>query len=305
MHSRIPFVRTQVIVATFAFALCLLGQQANAWTGEEPQSDGFGTLSIMSYNIRYLNTRDGEDVWPNRREAVVKSLKSADVVGLQEVVAKQLEYIKKSMPEYVWYGVGRDDGKNGGEMTAIGWNASKVEVGNKGTFWLSPTPNKVASKAWDAALPRIASWVDVTLKSNGRQALVVNTHFDHRGAVARFESAKLLRKWVSEHRGKRAAVLMGDFNAEHGTEPIDAIVTGGKKASLLRDAREISAKSDTGPNSTWNGFREIIPGRRIDHIFVAGTVEILEFLTLDPRTGSDRFASDHLPVRASVVIGSD
>jgi endonuclease/exonuclease/phosphatase family metal-dependent hydrolase len=65
----------------------------------------------------------------------------------------------------------------------------------------------------------------------------------------------------------------------------------------LRDARGLSPEADPGPDSTWNGFREIVPGQRIDHILVLGDgLSIENYQTLDPRTSEGRFASDHLPL---------
>jgi endonuclease/exonuclease/phosphatase family metal-dependent hydrolase len=74
-------------------------------------------------------------------------------------------------------------------------------------------------------------------------------------------------------------------------------VTGGD----LRDAFAVSRCPHRGPTSTWNGFREIEPGRRIDFIFVRGpVVQAHEIL---PGTFDGRFASDHLPVIAEVFVG--
>ena len=63
-----------------------------------------------------------------------------------------------------------------------------------GQFWLSENPDEKFSKSWDSSLPRVATWVRLKdKKSDGREVLFANTHFDHRGVEARRRSAALLR----------------------------------------------------------------------------------------------------------------
>ncbi|MCA9129506.1 MAG: endonuclease/exonuclease/phosphatase family protein [Planctomycetales bacterium] len=263
-------------------------------------------LKVLSYNIRYLNKNDGQDSWENRKLAVVETIQTADVIGLQEVVDQQLDFIKRNTPDYQWYGVGRDDGKLAGEMTAIGWKTGRIQVLDKGTFWLSEASDKVGSKSWDAALPRIASWIRLRMAGGDKSCLLVNTHFDHRGAIARKESAKLLRAWIAGNRQGLPAILIGDLNAQLGSEPLEELLSNPNDGvNELIDARQVAEQQDNGPNSTWNGFDHIVDKRRIDHILVVGKVGVESFLTLDPRTEAGRFASDHLPVSAVLQLIAD
>ena len=258
-------------------------------------------FTAMSYNIRYLNNRDGLDVWKNRREAVCSTIQSAAVAGLQEVVIEQLRDIQASTPDWEWYAAGREDGKTAGEATPIGWQRSQFELLDKGTFWLSPEPDRVGSKGWDAALPRIASWVNLRHRESAQDFIFLNTHFDHRGAQARTESAKVIRSWIEENSSDIPTILVGDFNAQLSSPPLDALLDESAKLPIT-NARTVSAKVDPGPNSTWNGFRMIEEGRRIDFIFVTPKIEVAEFETLDPKTSAGRFASDHLPLKAKVKL---
>lgn len=98
-------------------------------------------------------------------------------------------------------------------------------------------------------------------------------------------------------------MLMGDFNCRPGSEPFEAL-TNPKVADTppLKDARTNSEKTLKGPSSTWNGFRDIVPEQIIDHLFVDGPVKVREFQIGDPRTDEGRFASDHLPVTATIEL---
>lgn len=290
---------------TFALIVCCCGK--SCWSqAEDPklakaQSDSSASVRCFSYNIRYANTRDGEDIWPNRKEAVAEALQTADVFGLQEALPSQLNDLQRLMPDFEWYGVGREDGKLGGETTAIGWSGDRFKLRAADTFWLSPTPNQVGSKGWDAALPRIASWVALLDTSTGMHFTILNTHFDHRGAEARALSAALIRKWCSDNPNRGPFVITGDLNAQLGSKPLNNLLSASQPDLIeLIDTRQQAETKDPGPNSTWNGFRKIEADRRIDFILASKDVQVEQFTTLNPKTAQGRYASDHLPVMAIV-----
>ena len=77
---------------------------------------------------------------------------------------------------------------------------------------MSPTPEKIASKGWDTALPRIMTWAKLKDKINGSIFYFFNTHFDHRGEDARFESSKLIMGKMKNIAGDIPFFVSGDFN---------------------------------------------------------------------------------------------
>ena len=202
-------------------------------------------------------------------------------------------------------GLGRDDGKTQGELSPVFYRQDRFERLGAGTFWLSSTPDKVGSKGWDAALPRVCSWLKLRDKTSGSEFFLFNTHFDHRGELARQLSATLLRVKLPEIAGESPLVLTGDFNATSSETAYKVLTTGKTTAETvvgepLEDARDASAAKPAGPDSTWNGFREIVPGRKIDFVFVRGAA-VHSHRVLDPRV-KGRFLSDHLPVVAAITI---
>jgi len=122
-------------------------------------------LSLMTYNIRYATVNDGENQWEKRKGFLVDQIAfyAPDVFGIQEGLEQQLTFIQDSIANYVYVGVGRDDGKKNGEFCAIFFNKEKLELISEQTFWLSPTPDKV-SKGWDAALERICTYALFQIK---------------------------------------------------------------------------------------------------------------------------------------------
>jgi endonuclease/exonuclease/phosphatase family metal-dependent hydrolase len=260
----------------------------SAVTAQQP-----APLKVVTYNIRFANPGDGPDVWPNRVNAVSQFLSESDIAGLQEVTYEQLQELEKRLDAFDGYGVGRDDGQHGGEHAVIFYRRDRLEPLERGTFWLSESPSEVGVAGWDAALPRTCTWMILRDRVTGDSMLVANTHFDHVGAIARRESGKLVLHRLREKAGQLPVILLGDFNCEPDSDPYRELTADG----YLVDARSVSENPPTGPTSTWNGFREIQPGRVIDHLFLRGDWQVRSLATLDPKTSEGRFASDHLPVR--------
>jgi endonuclease/exonuclease/phosphatase family metal-dependent hydrolase len=246
-------------------------------------SQGPDTVQVMSYNIRLSLVDDGENHWNIRKPAsiiMIDSLKP-DVLGVQESVKEQVDYLVEHLPAYARVGVAREDGDSIGEFSAIFYLKDKYEVMQNGTFWLSETPD-VPSFGWDAAHMRIVTWGKFRNRKTGRTFFAFNTHFDHRGEVARRESAHLLVQKIGELTlGAPVVFVTGDFNAEVSDPLFEPV-----KAHFL-DARQEAPITDT--LSTYNGAP-------IDHIFYRGA-KALSFRTVTDNFGVP-YVSDHYPVLA-------
>ncbi len=256
------------------------------------------TLTVLTYNIRYDNPGDGEDAWPKRRDHLTAQVRfyAPDVFGIQEGLHRQLLYIDEQLPGYTRVGVGRDDGREGGEYSCLYFLKKRFGLLASGTFWLSETPDTV-SKGWDAALPRICTYAHLYDSLAGRKLWVFNTHFDHIGKEARRRSAELiLQKIAAMNRSGEAVVLTGDFNAEPAEAPV-AVITRD-----LRDARAISREPSFGPEGTFNAFNFHDPvRRRIDYVFLNDKgLSVAQYAVLSDSRDC-HYPSDHLPVLARLV----
>lgn len=281
------------------------------WSGSSPglvvaQAGRTAPLTVVTYNIRYANPNDGADVWENRRDAMVAYLRGtgADLIGLQEVEPAQRAYLAERLDGYAWYGVGRNAEHDQGEGTPIFYRLDRFEALDKDTFWLSPTPEVAGSRGWDAALPRVASWLKLRDRRTGRELLMVNTHFDHRGPEARLRSAQLLTRQIDSLARSGAArlpvILTGDFNCRPADAPYAAIVAPADASLALLDAQHASRTAHQGGDSTSNAFKAVSPGAKIDYIFVRDVAEVVSHRIEDPRIGQ-RFVSDHQPIVAVVA----
>ncbi|MBC8138428.1 MAG: endonuclease/exonuclease/phosphatase family protein [Fibrella sp.] len=255
------------------------------------------SVNIATFNIRYDNPGDGVNAWPNRKEWVrdLMDYHAFDIVGVQEALANQVDFLAGGRFDYV--GVGRDDGKRAGEFAALFYDRKRFARRESGTFWLSETPD-VPSKGWDADLNRVCSWARLADKESGdRDFFVFNTHFDHKGVVARERSAELILARIKTIAGKKPFFLTGDFNLTPDTVPVR------KLAAELRDSRAVTETKPYGPFGTANGFDINRPlDTHIDYIFVSPGIRVLKYAVLPDNWGL-RYPSDHLPVliRAEIM----
>lgn len=268
--------------------LLLFWAQANGQTG----------LSVLTYNIRYDNPGDGDDAWPKRRDHLAAQLRfiKPDIFGIQEGLHRQLVYLDEQLPDYTRVGVGRDDGKEAGEYSALFFLKKRFGLLASGTFWLSETPDTV-SKGWDAALPRICTFAHLYDSLAGKNLWVFNTHFDHIGVEARRRSAELILKKIREKNAAgEQVILMGDFNAVPHDEPIGVLTQS------LVDTRSASTEPPFGPEGTFNGFKFQEPvQKRIDYIFLSGTdLKVKQYAVLSDSRNC-HYPSDHLPVLARMT----
>jgi len=268
--------------------------------GDEPVD-----TTVMSFNIRYATARDGINAWSNRHDLVrqvIDNFRPA-IFGVQECLWDQGVDLREAHAEYRFTGSGRDDGEKEGEMCAIFTLNDRYQVLDQGVFWLSETPDVVGSKGWDAALPRIATWVKLQDQLCDPDTLFVfNTHFDHMGSLAREKSAELLREHMATIAGEQPVILMGDFNdpAEKASPSYRVLVAEGGRANLtLRDTWFLASRDQRMQGEgTFHGFSGEATRGRIDWILATD-----DFLGIDAGIdrleNNGRYPSDHFPVWAT------
>lgn len=253
-------------------------------------------LKVISFNIRYnsWNNIDGENGWPNRKAAVVKMIleERPAAIGLQEALIDQLQYLDSNLSGYRRIGVGRDDGREAGEFMAIYYDTNRLSADMElcTTLWLSETPWK-ASKGWDAACYRTVTYAFLTDKKSSHSFRYFNTHLDHRGAVARAESAKYIAQLVKETEGF-PVIVGGDMNSTIEDTIFRAFYTVG-----LQPARELTTV--TSHQDTYNAYGKD-KSSLIDHFFVSG-LKIESFRTLDGDYGVP-YISDHYPIEIVIKL---
>ncbi len=276
-------------------------------------ADGRMELRLMSFNVRYENPGDrGDKSWRRRIPEAVKMIRSEspDVIGVQEALHGQAADLWASLPDYEFFGVGRNDAKRSGEYSGIFYRKDRfvADPADAGTFWLSATPEKPGSKTWGNTIPRVAAWLKLADRSTGRAFYVFNTHWDHMHQGSREHAALLLADRIGHRRSPDLpVVLLGDFNAVE-TNPAVAYLSG-RRANLagaatqwespLTDTFQTLHAGETARTTLhfWSGTRS---GKlKVDHILVSKGAQILSAAIRDQ---DKPMVSDHFPVTARVVF---
>ena len=254
-------------------------------------------LRVASYNLRMNTPSDSLNAWPYRKDNVNALIQyhDMDIIGTQEGFLHQLKDICE-LPEYSYFGAGRDDGLSAGEHSAVIYKKERFEVLESGNFWLSETPD-VPGKGWDATCcNRICSWAKLKEIKTKKVFYFFNVHFDHQGKVARVESGKLMAKKIQEIAEGNPVICTGDFNSTPETEQIQLLST------LFNDSRKVSQHPPYGPEGTFTSrFANPIGAGRIDYIFVSDGIKVLKYASLTDNDGK-YYPSDHIPVMADIVF---
>ena len=268
----------------------LLAQQAQA------------PLKVMSFNIRYGSANDGDNHWDKRYPLVTESMRifDPDLLGLQEALPFQCDYLREQFPQYEFFGRGREADPDKGEFSAILFRRDRFEKTDGGHFWLSETPDQPGSRSWDSSLPRMVTWVQLKDRLTDLEFIYANTHYDHRGEQARLQSSKVIRDWMIDHHRDTPIVITGDFNAAVGSQPYNELTkTGTDLPRRLTDSyRAIypDVHPDEGSFGGWTGKRD---GARIDWILHSQEFTTLN-ATINYHNDQGRFPSDHYPVQAVI-----
>lgn len=248
-------------------------------------------LRVMTFNIRVESADDGENGWDNRREMVANTIRfhQSDIVGLQESFEHQIDDLIDFLPGYSRIG-GADT------INPMLVRDSRIEVVHWEMFWLSETPGE-ESTGWDASTSRTAIYAILRERRTHSELHVFNTHFDHRGPIAKSNSAVLLAGKINELPPGTRVILLGDLNCDEGSAPLKEL----EQRTNLRDAYHISATGNHGPTGTFCGFHESRwSGQRLDHIYVRHLIVQQHGILTDSYDG--RPPSDHYPVLAELVI---
>jgi endonuclease/exonuclease/phosphatase family metal-dependent hydrolase len=260
-------------------------------------------LKVMSFNIRYDAAsdanRNGDNRWVVRRPRVVAAIRGAepDVVGLQEVLHHQREWLAEALPEYAALGIGRDDGETRGEYALLLYRHERLVLEDSGTFWFSPTPEVIGSLGWGATLPRVCTWARLAERESGQAFYVYNLHLDHQSAPARDQSVRLLAERIRQREVAVPAVVTGDFNAAEVQPPM-AFLRGAESPVPVDTYRALHPNAPA--SGTYHEF-DGVPQDRIDYILTSPEWEVQQATILHQQIDGG-YPSDHFPITAALRL---
>ena len=288
--------------------ICILHSTSiNAQVEPGEENEG-ATIKLMTYNLKFASPTF-EPSWEVRREMQVDLIRKydPDIIGTQEGLKEQIDYLSDKLPEYVVIGEGRKGGDDDEHM-AIFFKRDKFRLREMHSFQLSETPEVIGSGP--EVNPRMATWVRLAIINrpaegapspypqdyrghweNTQELYLFNTHFFTRRGheLEQLNSAKLIMErinalnrygsWTQE----RPLFLMGDFNAQPGGEVYRTFVGDEESADpdLLEDSLE--------------------GGEGIDWILYKGDVRVTYYEKVDFNVNGV-YPSDHKPVFVEYLI---
>lgn len=259
-------------------------------------------LRVLTYNLRYITPGDtGERAWTARRDLVGAQVAKdrPDIIGVQEAFRPMLDDLEARVPGYAEIGSGREDGAAKGEYSAILVRTDRFTIQGSGMFWLSDTPEVVASSTWGNKVVRVCTWAKLYDRTSRQSFHFFNTHLDHETPLARQKGTELILARMAATGAGGPFVLTGDFNA--GPEdPLHAAIKGAPLnlvdvwASLHPDAKP----EDSG---TAHGFSGRTDKGHIDYIYASNGFGRVDSEILHDHEGTT-YPSDHFAVRATLTF---
>ena len=289
--------------------------------GDVAKDDPKGSLAVMTYNIRTSSLdKETDNNWVARRDALAELVEreNPDVIGFQEVMPDQSEWLEKRLPQYSFTGEHRNADRKSGEASPVAFRKARFRPIKSGTFWLSETPDEPGSRSWGARLPRICSYAVLEDSVTGRTFAFANTHTDHRSELAREKGMLLIIERMKDFGNGAPIVLTGDHNCFEYEAPAQAV------SKILTEAMQLS---ETPPEGSWRTFnywtwrdKEITISealamdvrqrsnpsdsaaqKRIDYIYVSPGTRVMGYRTIaTPRPGTHLYPSDHFPTVATI-----
>ena len=253
-----------------------------------------GDITVMSANVRTWSPGDmGKRSWLYRADLVVKNIASVepDIIGFQEVTKIHYAYLTENLKGYENVIKYRDNSKFA-ESCPVFYNTERFELKDKGSFWLSDTPD-VMSKGWGAAYYRICTYTILTDKSTGKELVVFNTHLDNVSDEARINGITLVLEKIKQFGGL-PSIIMGDFNADESSDTYKAAT------EMFLDAKYQTDDTDSG--CTYQAFGTQLDRENIDYFMISKTgIKVNKFRIIDT-TYDGVYPSDHFPITVNISL---
>jgi len=268
-------------------------------------------ITMMTYNLKFASPTF-EPSWEVRRDMQLEMIRQydPDIIGTQEGLKEQVDYLAEHLPGYMVVGEGRQGGDDDEHM-AIFIKRAKFRLRELQSFQLSKTPEVIGSGP--EVNPRMVTWVRLAFLTgpiageespypqdyrghweNTQEFYLFNTHYFNRRdqALARLNASKLISERVKalerfgEWTQERPVFLMGDFNCRPGSPPYNVFVEG-------------EVPGDPGLfTDTSTDHNEI------DWVLYKGPVQVLKYEEVDYNVNGV-YPSDHNPIYVEFAIPSD
>lgn len=290
-----------ISISVVIFYLIFSFQSVTGQTEESKNEQGV-TLKLMTYNLKFASPTF-KPSWEVRRDMQIDLIRkyNPDIIGTQEGLKEQIDYLADHLPEYVVVGEGRKGGDDDEHM-AIFFKRDKFRLREMHSFQLSKTPEIIGSGP--EVNPRMVTWLRLAVikrvkegeKSpyaqdyrghweNNKEFYIFNTHFfnGRKDTLTRLNASKLILQRVNALNRfgawtpERPVFLTGDFNCRPGSAPYKVLVGN---------------NNSVNPDLMRNSYED---PKKIDWILYKGNVKVLKYEVVDYNVNGV-YPSDHKPV---------
>lgn len=240
---------------------------------------GGSTLKTMTYNIHHCNPPGEPGLINIEAIAAVILRESPDVVALQEVDVHTLRS-----------GKGLHQARELAELTNMHFHFEKAIDYQEGEYGVAVLSKHPIKRAFGFALPmaeglssepRAVAAVEIELPT-GKRITFASTHLDLHPEHRKLQASKIVAELGHSNN---PVIIGGDFNAVPGTDPIN-IIEGTFQSTCVGMGCPGTIPVDK-------------PARIIDYIFYRPSDK---FEVVDHRVIDETYASDHLPVVATLRL---
>jgi endonuclease/exonuclease/phosphatase family metal-dependent hydrolase len=298
---RIILTARLMLVGLLACWLGLIVFSAAAPGGHDPPAKSDQAwIRVVTWNI-HCGQDEGwlgqQFDWPVRKHALRVAVEEAhpDILCVQEARRGQVAFLEETLPVHQRVGVGRDDGKSGGEHCAVYFSRERFEKLGSDTFWLEePTDRPRAGSALLLGLDvkRICTWVRLRDRTSGRTIRVYNTHL-YLTEPPRLAAAQIILAHIAAGDPSDAVILTADFNSTPATPSRHRFAEAG-----LTDSASLAGKPAAQP--TFH-YCYGIGLWCIDGILVDSHWRVHKHLVLDVKPGNT-YPSDHFGLLADLEL---
>lgn len=296
IHSRIL---TALLLAVSMLSTGLYSQTAAKPANEFPlrerkTTDGF---RIATANVRQMFKKDYKtgNGWEDRkdicRDAIIAL--NADIIAMQENREPISNYLLEKMDGFALSNGLYRDGK---AINPIMYSTKRFERIKEGGFWLSPTPN-VKNTMFPGATLRVACWVLLKDKTNGKQLYVVNTHYTHDSNDIRVLQVGVMLDFTKTLPKDIPILMTADYNCGMDSDPMKKITDAG----WVDTYSDVHGSKD--PGFTFHGFqgeKRTKKSPKIDHIIRNKYLKCVDAEVAKDHRG-DKYPSDHYFITAEMV----
>lgn len=171
-------------------------------------------MKIVTYNLRYAYDKvDGANCFIHRAGLILDTIaaEKPDIICFQEATTKNIGLLRRVLsPAYTVLLTQREEGLSG-EGLAVAYRPEKLSLYGLEVFWLSPTPQVVASKFPGQSMhSRICQNLMFKNEENGNIFRLYNLHLEERSEDVRLQQMELVMQRCAAETVP--TLLLGDLN---------------------------------------------------------------------------------------------